>query len=468
VKPPPSRPRPSRASVTTIRADGSRPMLHPADVRGRWVLARRLVAAGLVGLLLALPILPIGGHPAVFLDVVNRRFHLLGATFAVQDLWLVFFLLSGLGFTLYAVTAVLGRIWCGWTCPHTVFMEHVFRPIERLIDGDPQARRRLDAAPWTPEKVIRRVIKHTLFLVVAFLIVHLILAYFVSIPGLWSLVTHAPGEHLGLFIFAIVATAILYFHFAWFREQLCLIICPYGRLQSALIDDDSLVVGYDAGRGEPRGPIHQADAGHCVDCLRCVQVCPTGIDIRMGLQMECIGCTACIDACDEVMDKLERPRGLIRYDSLRALAGEAHRFWRPRLALYGVLLLAGVAAFGFALQRVAPFHANVLRMSGSPYYTEGETIRNQFEVRLINKTDHPMEVNLEVVAGFPIFTHTSVVHLRPQEEALVPLIVTAERAAITGSRRLDIRVTGPKGRSLARRADFLAPGAWAASGGRSP
>jgi len=461
---PPRRLRPNRASVTTIAADGSRRMLHPADVRGRWLHARRLVAAALVGVLIALPIVPIGGHPAVFLDVAHRRFHLLGATFAVQDFWLVFFLLSGLGFTLYAVTAVLGRLWCGWTCPHTVFMEHVFRPLERLIDGDAVSRRRLAEAPWTPLKIVRRVAKHAIFLAIAFLIVHLILAYFVSLPGLWSLITHSPGDHLGLFTFAVVATGVLFFHFSWFREQLCLIICPYGRLQSVLIDDDSLIVGYDAGRGEPRGPATQAGSGHCVDCLRCVQVCPTGIDIRQGLQMECIGCTACIDACDEVMEKLERPRGLIRYDSLRGLTGTARRFWRPRLALYGVLLLAGVAAFTFALRTVAPFHANVVRMRGAPYYVSGDTLRNQFEVRLINKTDYPMTLSLEAEAdGFPMDVHTTETTLAPLEETVVPLILTAEKSAVTGSRKLTIRILGPDGRVLTRRAEFLAPGAWAAS-----
>lgn len=465
MKPAPRRIIPTRASVTTIRADGSRPMLHPADVRGRWLNVRRIVAAALVAVLVALPVIPVGGHPAVFLDIAHRRFHLFGGTFAFQDLWLGFFLLSGMGFMLYAVTAVLGRIWCGWTCPHTVFMEHLFRPIERLIDGDPQARRRLEQSPWTPVKVAKRVVKHALFIAVSFLIVHLILAYFVSLPGLWELVTQAPGEHMGLFVFATSATGILYFHFAWFREQLCLIVCPYGRLQSALIDDDSLVVGYDPQRGEPRGPVHQAGAGDCVDCLRCVQVCPTGIDIRHGLQMECVGCTACIDACDEVLDRVKRPRGLIRYDSLRAFGGEKRRFWRPRLAVYAVLLAAGVMAFTFALQRVAPFHASVLRMQGAPYYRDGGIVRNQFEVRLINKTDHPMAVTLEADSAFPITLHSTSAQLAPLEEVVIPLIITAEQAAIEGSRKLEIRTIGPEGRTLRHKVDFLAPGAWAARGG---
>jgi len=372
-------PNPTRNSVVTIRSDGSRPFLFPADSRGRFTRARRLSAFGLIAFYLSLPWIKINGYPAVFLDVADRRFHLFGVTLAAQDLWLLFFVITGLGFSLFFVTALLGRVWCGWACPQTVFLDHVYRRIERWIDGDPIRRRALELAPLSAGKVFRRGIKHTLYLLVSAAIAHLFLAYFVSIPDLWAMMGAAPGEHWSLFVFMAVFTGALYFNFAWFREQLCIVICPYGRIQSALTDDHSLVIGYDAKRGEPRGrgqrtedggqrtegasfqgagpairPLSSAlcppssvfrppssVSGDCVACNRCVHVCPTGIDIRHGLQMECIGCTACIDACDEVMTRLHRPRGLIRYDSQSAFAGRPTHWLRPRTLLYGVLLLVG-------------------------------------------------------------------------------------------------------------------------------
>lgn len=212
--------RPNRDAVTTIRTDGSRPFLFPADVRGRFASFRSISAFGLIIFYFALPWIKINGHPAVFLDVANRRFHLFGFTLAAQDLWLMFFVITGLGFTLFFVTALLGRVWCGWACPHTVFLDHVYRKIERWIDGDAVQRRALHAAPWTPGKISRRIAKHTLYVLVSAVITHLFLAYFVSLPEVWAMITAAPGAHWGAFVFIGLATGALYFNFAWFREQL--------------------------------------------------------------------------------------------------------------------------------------------------------------------------------------------------------------------------------------------------------
>ena len=278
--------RPSRETPTTIRNDGSRNYLHPADVSGLFTRWRRIFALLLIGIYVLLPWIPINGNPAVFLDVLNRRFHLFGLTFAAQDLWMAFFFITGLGFSLFFVTSLFGRIWCGWACPHSVFLEQVFRPIERLIEGDAQARKKLDRQPWDADKITKRAIKYGIFFIIAALIAHLFLAYFISIPELYRWMTSSPTEHWGAFVFMAVATGIIYLNYSWFREQLCLVICPYGRLQSALIDDDSLIIGYDEGRGEPRGPAKKEGVGDCIDCIRCVQVCPTGIDIRQGLQMQ--------------------------------------------------------------------------------------------------------------------------------------------------------------------------------------
>jgi len=460
-------PAPNLESVTTIRADGSRPFLYPADVRGRFATARRWSAYGLILFYLALPWIPINGYPAVFLDIAERRFHLFGITLAAQDLWLLFFVITGLGFSLFLVTALLGRVWCGWYCPHTVFLDHVYRRIERWIEGDSFRRRRLQEAPWTAGKVAKRVLKHALYVLVSAAIMHLFLSYFVSLPEVWNMMREAPTQHWGAFAFMAISTGILYFNFAWFREQLCIVICPYGRIQSALIDDHSLVIGYDGARGEPRGPIQRhkdsgaAPTGDCVDCARCVQVCPTGIDIRQGLQMECIGCTACIDACDEVMTKVHRPRGLIRYDSQAAFQGGRTRWWRPRIALYGILLAAGVAVASWALSTVRPASMGVTRIPGAPYIDDGAMIRNQFLVRIVNRRSTPATFSLELT-GAPESARQSgfesAVEIAPLGEELRPVILQVPHAAYQGPFNFTVEVTDEEGNyEMDREVEFLGP-----------
>lgn len=305
--------RPSLDSVTTINEDGSRRFIHAARASGRFARWRTLLAVVLTAIYVALPWIQINGNPALFLDVAHRQFHYFGLTFVSQDIWLVFFVMSGVGFCLFFLTALLGRVWCGWACPQTIFLD-VARRIERWCEGDATERRKLDASAWTFSKTVRRTAKHALYLLYSLILAHVLLSYFVSLPRLYAMMRHSPGENFASFAFVFLIAGALWFDLAWFREQFCIVLCPYGRLQSALIDSDSLGVGYDTKRGEPRGR-KGTTTGDCVDCLRCVQVCPTGIDIRQGHQLECIGCTACIDACDSVMAKLDRKPGLIRYDS---------------------------------------------------------------------------------------------------------------------------------------------------------
>ncbi len=466
--------RPSRNTVTTIAADGSHVYLHPADVHGRFTLARRISATFLIGVYLALPWIPINGHPAVFLDLAGRRFHLFGATLAFQDLWLLFFLITGLGFTLYFITSLLGRIWCGWACPQTVFLDHVYRRIERLVEGDATRRRQLDAAPWTNAKAFRRVTKHALYLVASLGIAHLFLAYFVSLPALWQMMHRDPIANWSAFVFVFIAAGILYFNFAWFREQLCIVICPYGRLQSALVDDNTLVIGYDITRGEPRGkpstnslqPNSAASApptGDCVDCARCVQVCPTGIDIRQGLQIECIGCAACIDACDTVMAKVGRLPGLVRYDSYNGLNQRPTRLLRPRTILYSVLLFAGAIAFIFALRSLRPAAIMLTRMTGAAYYADDVSIRNQFLLRLVNKTDQATRFTLtlhDLPAGATSPDQNAVIELPPLGETVRPLIVQQTRASYRGPFRLQASVSSSNASApLNAQAEFSGPSA---------
>jgi cytochrome c oxidase accessory protein FixG len=457
----PSAPRPNRDFVTTIREDGSRLFLHPADARGRWTTARRWSAWVLIIIYLLLPWIPVGGHPAVFLDIAERRFHLFGFTLAFQDTWLMFFGITGLGFSLFFITSLLGRVWCGWACPQTVFLEHVYRRLERWLEGDAHARRKLDAQPWTPAKFVRRGGKQVLFFIVSALIAHLFLAYFVSLPQLWAMMHSNPGEHWASFVFVFVFTCILYFNFAWFREQLCIVICPYGRLQSVLVDDHTLNIGYDAQRGEPRGKVGTPDAGACIDCNRCVQVCPTGIDIRQGLQIECIACAACVDACDEVMTKVKRPRGLVRFDSVAGFAGARTRWLRPRTVFYTLLLAVGTAVATWALSTVRPANLAITRLQGAPYFVTDEAVRNQFLVRIVNKRDVPVRFVITLPGAPAELMRTGLdgtVELAALAEEVRPLIVQVPRNTYAGEFTLNVRLADAAGTfTVERPVRFVGP-----------
>ena len=437
--------RPNLVSLGSIHEDGTKKTLHPADVSGKFSRLRRWVALALIVIYVALPWIPVNGYPAVFLDVLNRRFHFMGLTLAVQDLWVGFFLVTGLGFGLFYVTALFGRVWCGWTCPYTVFLEHVYRRIERLVDGDAAARRSLDAAPWSAGKITRRAVKHALYIVTSLIVAHIFLSYFVSLHGLYDMMHESPQKHALAFGVMTVITAGFYGAFSWFREQFCVILCPYGRIQSALSDDHTVTIGYDKKRGEPRGKAGAQGVGDCVNCLRCVQVCPTGIDIRNGLQMECIGCAACVDACDTIMVKLDRKPGLVRYASLVALQGGKTRFVRGRTLLYTGMLLLGLGVFAYASSRIEPLRVNVLRMQGSPYYVNAGMVRNQFLIRLINKRNEPRTFTLAMEgtlpAGMAAAGADNPVAIAAQGEELKPLVITLPQSNFTAPFLLRIRVT---------------------------
>jgi len=392
---------PNLNSVTSINTDGSRYFLHPADVKGFWTTLRKAVAWVLIAIYLALPWIKIGGHPAVFLDVETRNFHVFGLHFVPQDFWLMFFAVTGLGFGLFFITALSGRLWCGWACPYTVFLYPVYRRIERWIEGNSMARRKLAQAPWSAGKVFKRVLKHSLYALVAAVIAHAFLAYFVSLPRLYSFMHEGPMQHFTAFGIVLFLTLVLWFCFGYFREQFCIIMCPYGRLQSALTDDETVTVGYDEKRGEPRGTAGKVE-GDCVDCRRCVNVCPTGIDIRNGLQLECIACTACIDACDDIMVKLDRPKGLVRYDSQAGFAGQPRRLLRPRIYAYSVLGMLGLAAFMLvAWLKFSSFTATISRVSGTGYTVDTEGVRNIYLLRVKNKRSETAAMSIRLGADSP-------------------------------------------------------------------
>jgi len=454
--------KPNLDSLTTVNADGSRYFLHPADVSGRFTTARRWFGWVLIAVYVLLPWIQINGAPALFLDVENRRFHMFGLTLLTQDMWVFFFALSGTGFVLFFITAILGRLWCGWACPYTVFLEHVFRRIERWIDGDAPDRRKLDAAPRDARKIIRRTVKWSIYTLLAAAIAHVFISYFVSVPRLYEFMREGPKEHLISFGVVTSLTGVLLFCFASFREQFCIILCPYGRIQSALTDDDTVVIGYDAARGEPRGKAGDPSNGDCIDCFRCVQVCPTGIDIRNGLQLECIGCAACIDACDDIMRKLKRPAGLVRYDSTKGLQGLKRRILRPRLWLYSVLGLLGLTVLGTtAFFKARPVHAEVTRMRGAPYFHDATVVRNHYQTRLINKRNQSVEFRLSLVdapEGFTLSGVDGTITLNALEEAQRPLVILVGRDQYAGPVTLTLRIDAePGGHELRQKLRFLGP-----------
>lgn len=438
-----------------IRSDGGRDFIAVADVHGRFTRARRGVFALLWLVFFAVPLLSIDGRPLLLLDIARREFTVAGFGFSAHDTYLLFFVITGLAFVLFLMTAVVGRVWCGWICPQTVFIDGVIRRIERWIDGPRQQQLQRARAPWRWPKIWRRAAKWGVFALCTSLVSAWLLRYFVPADRWWHL---WRGEAPGVFVGWLVVNALFFLNAAWFREQLCVFVCPYGRLQSVLTDDDSLIIGYDERRGEPRGRATLPDRGACVDCRRCVDVCPTGIDIRNGLQLECIGCANCIDACDAIMRKLGRPIGLIRYDSLRGLDGQPRRILRPRLYASGVLLLIGILVAGATMHARQPLMASVLRFPGLPYVLRDETVRNQWYVHVVNKTDAALAVHLDVVApaDHHVIEPTPDTTIEPRGERRLPIFVDVAREHFHAGNRVTIRIQSNEAR-IEQHADILGP-----------
>jgi cytochrome c oxidase accessory protein FixG len=325
--------------------DGSRRWLHPRLARGPYLRARRILAYALIAVFTLLPYLKIRGKPAVLLDLPDREFTIFGFTFLPTDTLLLALALLTLVLGICLVTALAGRMWCGWMCPQTVYMEFVFRPIERLFDGPPGARHR----PGKKRTMPRTVAKYIVFLVISAYLAHTFLAYFVGVEALAQWVRRSPLEHPVSFLIMLAVTGLMVFDFVYFREQMCIVACPYGRFQSVMLDRDSLIVSYDPRRGEPRGKLADRKPetlhGDCIDCGLCADTCPTGIDIRDGLQLECIACTQCIDACNGVMQHIGKPKGLIRLSSQAAIEGHPGRWLRLRVILYPALMVLLSAIF---------------------------------------------------------------------------------------------------------------------------
>ncbi|MCJ8344620.1 cytochrome c oxidase accessory protein CcoG, partial [bacterium] len=324
-----------RNRITTIDQNGKRIWVFPKKPKGYFTNLRNLVAFILILILVAVPFIKINGNPLFMFNFPERIFFIFGIVFWPQDLILLLLLFLSTFISIFLFTTVVGRVWCGWACPQTIFMENVFRKIEYWIEGDSAQQKKLNKSPWTPQKVFKKLFKQIIFYSISFCVGNLLLAWIIGVDHLYLIITDHPKNHVTGLSVMILFSALFYFIFSWFREQACVLVCPYARLQSVLLDDDSIVVNYDYLRGEPRTKLAQRKketkkSASCIDCNQCVAVCPTGIDIRNGIQLECINCTACIDACENVMQKTFQESSLISYNSENNLIGKGYHFIRTR------------------------------------------------------------------------------------------------------------------------------------------
>ncbi|WP_162426464.1 cytochrome c oxidase accessory protein CcoG [Pontibacter pudoricolor] len=392
-----------RDHISTVDEQGKRIWVYPRKPKGKLYNYRKYVSYLLLTLLFAGPFIKINGLPLLMLNVVERKFVIFGVLFWPQDFFILVLAFLALVVFIILFTVVYGRIFCGWVCPQTIFLEMVFRRIEYAIEGDFTKQKALNKMPWNTEKIIKKGSKTAIFLLISFVISNLFLAYVIGIDELQKIITEGPFNHLVGFGTLLAFTGAFYWVFASFREQVCTIVCPYGRLQGVMQDKKTLVVAYDYGRGEPRGKLRKGQErtdGDCIDCNQCVQVCPTGIDIRNGAQqLECINCTACIDACNDIMRMIDKPEGLIRYESEEAIeTGKKWTFFTNRVMGYTAILVILMTALTTLLLTRDEAEATILRTPGQLYQkTEQGHIKNLYNISVINKTNHEMPLTLKLL-----------------------------------------------------------------------
>lgn len=379
-----------RDRVATIDEKGKRVWIYPQKPKGPYYNKRTLLTIVYLLILFGLPFIKVNGHPLFLLNIVERKFILFGQIFWPQD-----FFIFAIGMLLFIVfialfTVVFGRVFCGWVCPQTIFMEMMFRKVEYWIEGDMARQKMLDKAPWNGKKILKKASKWIIFYAMSFVIANAFLAYIIGVDELWQIITEPVSEHVGGFLTLLIFTSIFFFVYLWFREQVCTVVCPYGRMQGVLLDKESIVVTYDYKRGEPRGKFKKnqtREIGDCIDCYQCVKVCPTGIDIRNGTQLECVNCTACMDACDHMMEAVGLPKGLIRYDSESGIQeGKKLRF-TGRMKAYTAVMIVLLGVEGYLLASRSDIGVNLIRTPGQLYQERpNNEISNLYNFKMLNKT----------------------------------------------------------------------------------
>ena len=384
-----------RDKLSTVSEEGKRVWVYPKKPKGRFYNYRKLFSFFLLAFFFITPFLKYKGDPIFLFNIIERKFILFGIIFWPQDFHLVVLSLITLVVFIILFTVVYGRVFCGWACPQTVFMEMVFRQVEYMIEGDFMKQKKLDKQEWDFEKTWKKSLKHVLFYVLSFIIANVFASYVLSMDKLLGFYRDGFAAHATFFIGISIFSGVYYFIYAFFREQVCAIACPYGRLQGVFLDDKSIVVAYDYVRGEPRG---KKEEGDCIACNSCVNVCPTGIDIRNGTQLECINCTACIDACDAVMDRIGKPRGLIRYDSEKGITEHEHKILNPRTIAYSVVLLILLGVVSTMLFLRTDFETTILRQRGTLFQKYGEdSYSNIYEIEFVNKSRKAHKVGIKLL-----------------------------------------------------------------------
>jgi cytochrome c oxidase accessory protein FixG len=464
---------PDEDLLYSLSADGKRKIMHPTVRKGRFWRIRRNIAYTLVLLFVALPLVPVGEHPAVLLDLATRQFHVFGATFHPTDNLLLAAFGFGVIVTVFFVGSTFGRMWCGFACPQTVYLEFLFRPIGALVEGGPTNQRRLNKAPWSARKAAIKTVKWVLWTVVALGMAATFVAYFTGWAPLVRGLAVDPLAWPGALFTIAGLTVLIVFDLGWFRDQMCTIACPYGRLQNVMADQDTILVAYDRERGEPRrAPKNRLPnllSGDCVDCNACVSACPTGTDIRRGLQVECIGTAQCIDACDEVMRKLGRPAGLIRYTSAREQQGGVRHIWRARNLVYLVLMTAAWGTLGALVFLRADALVEVVRGGREPYrlLPTGE-VANQQRVRFTNQLDGTQRFTIEILSpqGASLVVSDSPVVVDEDKVVTVNAVTTVPRSIfVDGQASVRYLVTSDRG--FRKEVEFLLLGPFGATG-RNP
>lgn len=396
-----------RDSLATVDARGKRKWVYAQKPRGHFYKIRTWVSWAFFGLFFSLPFIKVNGRPLFLFNITEAKFIIFGKIFWPQD-----FFIFGLGMVAFIVfvvlfTAAFGRLFCGWVCPQTIFMEMLFRKLEYIIEGDAAKQKLLNSGGWTSEKISKKMIKHLSFYLLSFIIANFFLSYIIGMEELLKIASEPFASHIGGLMSILVFSGVFYGVYAWFREQACTVVCPYGRLQSVLLDRNSMIVAYDHKRGEPRGKFKKnktADSftGDCIDCFQCVKVCPTGIDIRNGTQMECVGCTACIDACDKMMEAIGKPKGLVRYASENGIAeGEKIRY-TSRMKFYTVLLFLLAGLLSVLLVTRKDVDGTIVRATGQLYQERGnDSLSNLYTIKVVNKTlfNIPLTLRLENAPG---------------------------------------------------------------------